>query len=261
MFPLHQSSELCFKSSPNPHKKQTISEDLILGQASLEDKNIAFDTTTHDYDDIKEIIFKLPTDLNNNNNCQIRSSNIETKNKKKMKHRDIERLRRQEMATLHASLRSLLPLQLIKGKRSISDHINEAVRYIKHLQVKIKDLGAKRDGLKKSSDLSTRPTDRDGSVSSSSCSPVPGRFLTVQSCRGGVEIIIGVGDFGEGKCFPLSRILEVLLEEGLSLVSCVSTKVNDRFLHTIQSEASNIESINLSALEQKVNEVIDPYSS
>lgn len=125
-----------------------------------------------------------------------------------------------------------------QGKRSISDHINESVRYIKHLQIKIKELGVKRDGLKELSNSSTAAnTDLDGSGSSSSSSPAPGRFLTVQRCCGGVEIAIGTGHFGEGATgFPLSRVLEVLLEEGLSLVSCVSSEVNGRFLHTIRTE-------------------------
>lgn len=257
MFPLHQSNELCFQTSPNPHKKQTISEDLVLGHASLEEdhdnnnNNIAFHSTTTD--DHKEFIkSRRQKPATPNQSCN------ENKNKKKMKHRDIERLRRQEMATLHASLRSLLPLHLIKGKRSISDHINESVRYIKHLQMKIKELGVKRDGLKELSNSSTAAnTDLDGSGSSSSCSPSPGRFLTVQRCCCGVEIAISTGDFGEGATgFPLSRVLEVLLEEGLSLVSSVSTHVNGRFLHTIRTEASNLESINVSALVQKLNEVI-----
>lgn len=137
-----------------------------------------------------------------------------------------------------------------QGKRSISDHINESVRYVKQLQMKIKELGVKRDGLKELSNSSTASnTDLDGSGSSSSCSPSPGRFLTVQRCCGGVEIAICTGDFGEGATgFHLSRVLEVLLEEGLSLVSCVSTQVNGRFLHTIRTEVLYIYKNIISAL-------------
>lgn len=39
---------------------------------------------------------------------------VDNKQKKKLLHRDIERQRRQEMATLFASLRDHLPLQYIK---------------------------------------------------------------------------------------------------------------------------------------------------
>ena len=117
MFPLHRSNELCFQISPNPPKKNTISsEDLTVGHdASVED--YAFHV--HNYKEIKSRPRNpksLPNSTSNivNHNSTGTQNSGDNKSKKMMKHRDIERQRRQEMATLHTSLRSLLPLELIK---------------------------------------------------------------------------------------------------------------------------------------------------
>ncbi|KAI8564696.1 hypothetical protein RHMOL_Rhmol03G0201600 [Rhododendron molle] len=153
---------------------------------------------------------------------------------KKVIHREIEKQRRKKMAALSSSLRSLLPPELVKGKRSVGDHINEATKYIKHLEKKIKDSGAKRDRLQSLSISSTTTSCGHGNGSSSNCSA---NYVTV-CCRsmGQVEVILSTGGgFDPGKS-QLSSVLKLLLEEGLSVVSCVSTKVNERLLHTIQSQ-------------------------
>ncbi|XP_062075440.1 transcription factor bHLH120-like [Humulus lupulus] len=277
MFPnLHRSEELCFQISPNPQKKnRNSSEDQILDHASLEDNAFYFNN-------YKEIITSsqcpksLPNccTLVNHNSTTVTHNSSDNKSKKMRKHRDIEMQRRQEMAARHASLRSLLPLELIKGKRSISDHIHEGARYIKQLQLKIKELDAKRENLKKYYYLSDSRSiigpstyhdhhGHGGAGSSSSSTPLSqDHLLRVQPCGGGLEIVISsTGDFGGASVLPLSKILQVILQEGLCLISCISTKVNGRLLHTIKSEANYycVESEcsdYLSALEQKLKKLI-----
>ncbi|KAG8652839.1 hypothetical protein MANES_06G140500v8 [Manihot esculenta] len=213
MFPLHQGNELCFQISSNhPHK---IPQDLILSNPALYGSDIT--------DDLGKSRRRKSISKDNDGTAE------NNDNDKKKLHRDIERQRRQEMATLYASLRSLLPLQYIKGKRSISDHMNEAVNYINHLQKRIKKLGVKRDALKQQTNLREIPQ-RSGSSNKTS----PGTRVIIRPRLGGIEIVFSSG-FGE-QGFTLSRVLQLLLEVELSVVNCVSTKVNERVLHTVQAE-------------------------
>ncbi|OMO89694.1 hypothetical protein CCACVL1_07698 [Corchorus capsularis] len=167
--------------------------------------------------------------------------------RKKIIHRDIERQRRQEMAKLYETLRSLLPVEYLKGKRSLPDHMNEAVNYIKHLQKKMLKLSEKRDELKKLSSNSYGSSSSALEISQDSNSK--GSSIMVRPCLAGVEVVISTS-------FQLSSVLQLIVAEGLSVLTCISTKVNtERLIHTIVSEVNDGRSIELCELQQKLRNI------
>ncbi|KAK7280034.1 hypothetical protein RJT34_25096 [Clitoria ternatea] len=224
MFPLQRGNELVFQFSNNGfHHQHKISQDLILD---------------HDHHHDKKLRTSQPNELF----YGVDETNNEYT--KKMVHRDLERQRRQEMATLHTSLRSLFPLEFIKGKRTLSDQINVAVNYINHLQKNIKELSDKRDELKKLSNIPNLEKSHETKHASSST-------FTLHHNNGAVEIEISSGFKEEGP--PLSKLLELLLEEGLEVVNCLSTQVNGRLLHSLQCEVNNSDSVDPSELRRKIS--------
>ncbi|KAM7499577.1 hypothetical protein LguiA_023991 [Lonicera macranthoides] len=173
--------------------------------------------------------------------------NINQQNEKKIMRRDIEKKRRQEMATLCSSLRSHLPHDIIKGKRSIVDHIAVATNYIKYLQNNMKELRLKRDYELNNISYNTAAL---CSGSGSSCG-YTSSCVMVYPILGGVKIVFTNG-FDEEK-LHLSRVVSLLLQERVDVVSCVSAKVNEKLLHTIHCEVTDLTDFSLSDLQQKLN--------
>ncbi|XP_058205690.1 transcription factor bHLH120-like [Rhododendron vialii] len=233
MFSLQHGDELVFQISK-------IEQDLISARASLDSTHL-ISTPQAGKKKRKKSYSNPQKDKYENNN-----------EKKMIAHRDVERQRRQEMAKLYASLRSLLPAEYVKGKRSVCDHMNESVNYIKQLQENIEQLSMKRDNLKNMFDSIGNNT--EATRSSENC--FPGR-VTVGLCWGGVEILISTSTGSEDEGFPISRVLEILVEEGLDVVSCVSTQINKKLLHVIKSEVSDPTCVDLSMLEEKLADVIN----
>ncbi|GKA20834.1 Myc-type, basic helix-loop-helix domain-containing protein [Tanacetum coccineum] len=174
---------------------------------------------------------------------------------RKLVHREIERQRRQDMAKLYASLRGLLPLEFVKGKRSTSDHMHQAVNYIKHMQENIKEMAVKRDQLKKfvETNVSGPGTNSD----EKNLTNLLLNTVSLRSSNGGIQISINSCPLENG--FPLSRILKAISKEGFKVITCTCTKVNDRLIHSIQAEVNDPVLTDLSMLQQRLTVVANKY--
>ncbi|WVZ14168.1 hypothetical protein V8G54_011734 [Vigna mungo] len=238
MFPFQRGNELViqFSNSPHHHQQHEISQDLILDDYASLDDNLSGKNFSRTQ---SENLFYEPNIKNHDSNEHM----------KKMIHKEIERQRRQEMATSYASLRSLLPLQFIKGKRSISDHMNEAVNYIKHMQNNIKELVAKRDELKKLSSHSNMENSHEGLHTS--CN------FTVHENNDIIGIEITSGFIEERP--KVSKLLQLLIQEGLEVVSCLSSEVNGRLLHSLQCEVNSSNCVDLSELRRKISKAFPAF--
>lgn len=98
MFPLHHGDELCFQSFSMSNQQDKI---------------------TGPYGSPKGSNFASNIESGQRRKLVDHDESTHNDSHKKMIHRDIERQRRQEMATLYASLRSLLPIEYIKVKGSL----------------------------------------------------------------------------------------------------------------------------------------------
>lgn len=168
---------------------------------------------------------------------------------RKLAHRETERQRRQDMSKLYASLRGLLPLEFVKGRRSTSDHMHQAVKYIKHMQENLRLLSLKRDQLKKFVDTTSFPPP----PAAADCTDTTNveeekrsllrnlNTVTISSCCNNnnnnsreIQILINSCLIEDG--FPLSGVLKAISEQGLCVITCTCTKLNGRLFHSIQSQ-------------------------
>ncbi|KAG6411298.1 hypothetical protein SASPL_129378 [Salvia splendens] len=184
--------------------------------------------------ELEDLVADCPISDGNNTEKGVKASNNGSSESKKTAHRLTEKQRRQEMAALYASLRSLLPPQYIKGKRAISDHMHQAVIYINDMKKKIKQVKLRRNSFGVEAETSN----------ATDSSPYRVR---INPLTDGVEILISSSLNKE--CFPLSIVLGDLLNRKLEVINCISTRGDGCYLHKIHLELNDSASIDLSELQ------------
>ncbi|GAB4858691.1 hypothetical protein Ancab_010165 [Ancistrocladus abbreviatus] len=113
----------------------------------------------------------------------------------------------------------------------------EATNYINKMQKSNRELRGKRDALlKRSSNSADLSSARDCVVIQEACSGESMGFKIT---------IIGIRE----ESLHLSTLLNIMLEEGLDVVSCVSTKANEKWVHVVHSQVMQYALIFIEALQ------------
>lgn len=197
------------------------------------------------------------------------TSSVQSKNRltgagpsEKRNAKMIERQRRREMKTLFSTLRSLLPDENLRGKRSVSDQVQAAVNYVLSLQQKVEDLTTERDIKMKAKVHSERNENvsLDG-VQFSSNEKTGKSQLFRESDRDqfpAVEIkSVGSGVQVSTKTFEhqilYCHLLQALEEAGLEVLSatCLAIKTN-RVFHSIHTKVHDLNAFDIETLYQKL---------
>lgn len=170
----------------------------------------------------------------------------------------IERQRRKDMNELFATLSSLLPDENLRGKRAVSDQVQEAVNYVRHLQQKVEDLSTEREKMKANSDENAKVSLEGVRLSSNEkicikAQPIGGsdrEFPTVKIKSMGSTLQVCTNTFEHQIVF--SDLLLAIEEGGLEVVSAASSAINNRIFHTIHTKVCDLETLNIDTLEQKL---------
>ena len=103
------SDDLWSQMFSNLHQDQTNQQDQIMGEIAVLESQDLTNNTAQTQNQNQNIVDMTPA-------CSDPSANDNVN--KKIVHREIERQRRKQQATLFASLRSLLPIEFIKVREN-----------------------------------------------------------------------------------------------------------------------------------------------
>ncbi|MCD7470888.1 hypothetical protein HAX54_011090 [Datura stramonium] len=241
LFNFLSSPPLPLPRPPPPPLTNFQNQDSLISFQPIQNSNFVITSSTHHHVPCK--MKPILTNISSIDHDQVQDPPKEKEmilEKKKVIRRDVERQRRRDMAKLYQRLRLLIPSKYLVGKRSISDHLEEIVDYVKDLRKDIEDLERKREILKENKCISP-----SSSSSMKLISDDDEDRIIVKSCNEGVEISIKGG-------LSLSKVLKVLMTEGLIVNSCVSSTVDQRLLHIIRSKINTRGDIDLAMLRSKL---------
>lgn len=161
------------------------------------------------------------------------------------------------MKLLFSRLRSLLPEENLRGKRTVSEQVLEAVNYVSHLQRKIEDLSAEREKMKVNSDQNAKLSCKKLCNKTPPLGGLDRKYpeVKINSLGSGIQIWTNTLEHE----IVYSDILLALEEGGLEVVSAASSAINNRVYHTIHAKVFDVNSFYIHTLYQKLWHLISTH--
>jgi len=137
------------------------------------------------------------------------------------------------------------------------------MNYVRHLQQKIEDLLTQRERVKHNSDQNTKASLEavrlpcDENLIYTKAPPIEGsdrEFPKVKIKSMGSAVQVWTNTFEHQIAY--SDLLRALEEGGLEIVGAASSAINNRVYHTIHSKVSDLNTIKIDTLYQKLWDLI-----
>ncbi|OIT21600.1 PREDICTED: uncharacterized protein LOC109218708 [Nicotiana attenuata] len=143
-----------------------------------------------------------------------------------------EKNRRNQMKALYLKLHSLVPHQQHSREvLSLPDQLEEAINYIKRLQIDLERMRQKKDSLKGGENSSCNSTsDRMTGLS------LP--HIEIHSVDSALQVVLTTGlDYQ----FIFTDVIRLLHEEGVHVINASYTLIGDTIVHSIHSKMGECE--------------------
>nr|GMC85278.1 transcription factor bHLH162 [Ipomoea batatas]GMD93099.1 transcription factor bHLH162 [Ipomoea batatas] len=163
----------------------------------------------------------------------------QNRNPSRADRKTIERNRRNQMKALYSTLNSLVPHQQSTEMMSLPDQLDEAVNYIKKLQINLERMKEKKESLRSGGGGSSH--DQSSSVASRSSNgggmAVGGLKLPhvdIHHVDSALEVVLITGVDCSQSMF--NDVLRTLHEEGADVISASFSSLDNMVFHTIHSQ-------------------------
>ncbi|KAG6638650.1 hypothetical protein CIPAW_10G049700 [Carya illinoinensis] len=144
----------------------------------------------------------------------------------------IERNRRNQMKALYSELNSLVPHQNSREGTSLPDQLDEAVTYIKKMQINLEKMNEKKDSLM---GIDQKPNAGTNGSGMTLTAQLRSPQIEISEIGSALQVVLITGsDFK----FMFNETIRVLHEEGAEIVNANFTIVDDIVYHTIHAKSA-----------------------